>query len=130
MRPVKGFELYAWVFMRLSGVLLLFLALGHLTIMHLIHSVEEVSYDFVAERFTTPYWRTYDWLMLTLAMTHGVNGMRTIIKDYVHRPALRTFALYGLYIVGALLFVIGTWVLVAFQPEVGLSAPAVTEMVP
>ena len=31
-RPTGGFELYAWLFMRVSGVLLLFLALGHLAI--------------------------------------------------------------------------------------------------
>ena len=47
-RPSGGVELVAWLFMRFSGVLLLFLALGHLFIMHVINSIHEIDYDFVA----------------------------------------------------------------------------------
>ena len=36
-KPTRGnFELYAWVFMRISGVLLVLLVLGHFAIMHVI----------------------------------------------------------------------------------------------
>ena len=42
-RPQGGLELYAWLFMRISGVVLLFLALGHLAIMHLINNIEVVN---------------------------------------------------------------------------------------
>ena len=39
-RQPKGgggsFELYAWVFMRISGVLLVLLVLGHFAIMHVL----------------------------------------------------------------------------------------------
>lgn len=117
-KPTKGFELYTWVFMRLSGLLLLFLAVGHMVIMHLVHTVENISYEFVAQRFATPFWRGYDWLMLSLAMLHGVNGMRIIINDYIHRPALRNKVLMSLYILAGLLLVLGTWVLVGFEPKV------------
>ncbi len=102
--------------MRLSGLLLLFLAVGHMVLMHLVHTVEEVSYAFVAQRFTTPFWRVYDWLMLALAMFHGTNGMRTIINDYVHKPGAKRLTLGFLYVASGLLFVLGTWVLVAFKP--------------
>ncbi len=50
-RPTGGLELWSWLFMRLSGLLLLFLALGHLVIMHLVHNVDEISYAFVASRY-------------------------------------------------------------------------------
>ena len=33
-RPVGGFELWTWLFMRISGIVLLFLAVGHVLIMH------------------------------------------------------------------------------------------------
>ena len=44
-RPESGFELYAWVFMRLSGILLLVLALVHLFYMHVLNSVDALHGD-------------------------------------------------------------------------------------
>ena len=41
-RPESGFELYAWLFMRVSGVVLLVMAILHLAIMHIINSSERV----------------------------------------------------------------------------------------
>jgi succinate dehydrogenase / fumarate reductase membrane anchor subunit len=114
--PARGFERSAWLFMRLSGLLLIFLAVGHLAIMHLIHSVEEVNYAFVAERFTTPFWRGYDLLMLWLAMAHGTNGLRTILDDYVHAPAWNRIVKSGLYLLVTTLLVMGTLVLFTFKP--------------
>ena len=75
-RPESGLELYAWIFMRISGLALLFLALGHLLMMHIIHNVASIDFRFVAARYATPFWRTYDLLMLWFAMIHGVNGVR------------------------------------------------------
>jgi succinate dehydrogenase hydrophobic anchor subunit len=54
-RPA-GFELWTWLFMRLSGIVLLFLAVGHVLIMHVLEDgVQRVNYDFVAVR--RPGWR-------------------------------------------------------------------------
>lgn len=115
-RPSGGLELYAWIFMRVSGVVLLFLALGHLTVMHVINSIEVIDYEFVAGRFATPFWRTYDLVMLWLAMIHGVNGMRTLVDDYIHPPGWRVLLLASLYVVGFILLVLGSLVIVTFQP--------------
>ena len=35
-RPVGGFELWSWLFMRISGIVLLVLAVGHTLIMHVV----------------------------------------------------------------------------------------------
>ena len=48
------------VYAGLRGVVLLFLALGHLAIMHLINSIHVIDFDFVADRYQTPFWRIYD----------------------------------------------------------------------
>ena len=119
-RPQGGVELWWWLFMRLSGIALLVLALGHLIIMHMIHPVEEISYEFVARRYTTAFsgWRWYDWWMLSLAMLHGVNGMRTIIDDYVEHDVWRLILLLGLFVGGTFLWGIGSIVILAFQPVV------------
>src|SRR5687768_4218477 len=43
-RPTSTFEVYSWFFMRVSGVVLLFMVLGHLAIMHIINSVDTIDY--------------------------------------------------------------------------------------
>ena len=42
---------------------------------------------------------------------HGFLGVRTVVLDYIHRPGLRTGVLWVLYILGVVLFVIGTQVI-------------------
>lgn len=115
-RPDSGLELYAWLFMRISGVVLLFMALGHLTIMHIINNIEVVNYSFVAERFATPFWRTYDLVMLWLAMIHGANGVRYLIDDYISARGWRLVSLGSLYVVSFIILALGSLVIFTFQP--------------
>ena len=109
--------------MRVSGVLLVGLALGHLWIMHVIHTVDEIDYNFVVERFGTAFsfWRWYDLLLLVLAMIHGLNGVRILIDDYVHPPVARRVALGLLWIIGGAFLIIGALVLLTFQPQAARS---------
>ena len=115
-RPDSGLELYAWLFMRISGVVLLFMALGHLCIMHIINNIEVINYAFVAKRFATPFWRTYDLVMLWLAMIHGVNGIRTLVEDYISARGWRLVSLASLYVVGFIILALGSMVIFTFQP--------------
>jgi succinate dehydrogenase / fumarate reductase membrane anchor subunit len=116
-RPRNRLELYAWLFMRLSGILLLFLAVGHVLIMHVLDTgVERVDFDFVAERWSSPLWRTWDWMLLSLALLHGIVGMRTIILDYIRRPGARLAWNWAFGIVGFTLFVLGTVIVFTFDP--------------
>lgn len=115
-RPESGVELYAWLFMRVSGVVLLFMALGHLAIMHIIHNVEVIDYQFVVRRYATPFWRTYDLVMLWLALIHGLNGLRTLIEDYVSARGWRAFSLASLYVLGFVFLALGSLVILTFQP--------------
>lgn len=118
-RPTGGLELYAWLFMRVSGIVLLFLALGHLAIMHLINSVDEINFAFVAGRWQNPLWRLYDWFLLSLALVHGWNGIRTMVGDYVRSPGLRVFSLVLVWSLTIVFLVAGTLVIALFQPALG-----------
>jgi succinate dehydrogenase / fumarate reductase membrane anchor subunit len=102
--------------MRISGVVLLFLALGHLAIMHIINNIEVIDYSFVAGRFVTPFWRTYDVVMLWLAMIHGTNGIRTLVDDYVSARGWRLVSLASLYVVSFVILALGSLVIFTFQP--------------
>ena len=116
-KPPGGGELWAWLFMRASGVVLLFLALGHLAIMHLINTIHLIDFDFVADRYRTPFWRVYDFLLLTLALIHGLNGVRTIIDDTIRAPRWRALSLGSLYVIGTVFLTLGVVVIVTFNPQ-------------
>jgi succinate dehydrogenase / fumarate reductase membrane anchor subunit len=115
-RPQGGIDLLAWIFMRVSGVVLLFMVLAHLAIMHIINNIEVINYHFVAERYATPFWRTYDVVMLWLAFIHGLNGVRVMIDDYVGSSGWRAFSLASLYVLGFVFLVLGSLVILTFNP--------------
>jgi succinate dehydrogenase / fumarate reductase membrane anchor subunit len=117
-RPVGGFELWMWLFMRISGLLLLVLAVGHVLIMHVVdEGVGRVNFGFVATRWSSPFWRTWDWAMLVLALIHGINGLRVIVLDYVRPAGVRFAANMFFYMTGFVLFVLGTVIVFTFDPS-------------
>lgn len=114
-RP-SSFEVWSWFFMRISGVVLLFLVLIHLYIMHIVGSgVERVDFEFVSQRWSNVGWKTFDWLMLFLALLHGANGLRVVIEDYIGSPGVRTAVKSVLYTVTFILMIMGTAVIVTFN---------------
>lgn len=113
-RPVESkFELYAWLFMRVSGILLIFMALFHLWQMHIQTPIDDVTWQFVADRFTTPFWRIYDLVMLWLALLHGLNGLRIVIDDYLS-GGVRVVLFALAVVIGFVLLLVGSYTLVSF----------------
>ncbi|MEK6544463.1 MAG: succinate dehydrogenase [Elusimicrobiota bacterium] len=96
----------AWLYLRVSGILVLFLALGHLYIMHIANSIETIDSAFAAERLSAPVWRAYDFLLLTLALSHGGFGINNILQDCINEKR-KKLASGIVLIVCAALFVIG-----------------------
>jgi succinate dehydrogenase / fumarate reductase membrane anchor subunit len=116
-RPAGGYELGSWLFMRITGILLLVLAVGHVLIMHVLGGgVERVDFKFVELRWASPFWRTWDWLLLSLALLHGVNGLRVIVLDYVKSPGKRFAMTWFFNVVGVILFALGTIIVFTFNP--------------
>ena len=117
-------EMYGWVFMRVSGVLLLVLIFGHLFV-NLIagEGINAIDFGFVAGKWASPFWQTWDLLMLWLAMIHGTNGLRTIINDYAERDMTRLWLKSLLYAAFTITVVLGTLVIYTFEP-CPLGAPA------
>jgi len=115
-----NFELYSWVFMRLSGLLLIVLVLGHLFIMFMVDDgIKRIDFAFVAGRWSSPFWQTWDLLQLWLAELHGVNGLRTIINDYAERDQTRFWLKMLLYTSAVLVLSLGTLVIFTFAPQGG-----------
>jgi succinate dehydrogenase / fumarate reductase membrane anchor subunit len=84
IRVQRSFERYAFVAMRLTGVALLVLAVGHMMIQHVLNSSTNLTLQFVAEQWNSWGWKAYDLLLLAFAYSHGINGLRNVLEDYVH----------------------------------------------
>lgn len=118
-RSRTNFEMLAWLFMRLSGVVLVFLILGHLIIQLMLDGgVSKISFAFVAGRWASPFWQGWDLLMLWLAMLHGANGMRTVINDYAERDTTRFWLKVLLVAATVFTVLLGTLVIFTFDPNI------------
>jgi succinate dehydrogenase cytochrome b556 subunit len=118
-KPRSGFEFYMWLFMRVSGLLLIVIALFHVFWMHIIIGVEQINFWTIVERWTGPegaFWRLYDLLLLAFAFTHGANGTRNVIDDYVHAPGWRAFIRIALIVFWFVLMGMGAFIIFTFTP--------------
>ena len=112
-----NWEKWGWIYMRVSGVLLVVLIFGHLFVnLFLGDGVSQIDFAFVAGKLRDPFWQWYDFLLLTLALIHGTNGMRTIVNDYVAKASVRRILHTALVASTAVLLVLGTLVLFTFDP--------------
>jgi succinate dehydrogenase / fumarate reductase, membrane anchor subunit len=89
-RSNSNVERYSWIFMRISGLVLVFLVLGHLLIMNILDG----------------------------GVQHGANGMRTVISDYAERDKTRFWLLTLLAVATVFTLVLGTLVIFTFDPNI------------
>ncbi|MEO7294951.1 MAG: succinate dehydrogenase [Candidatus Limnocylindria bacterium] len=115
----SGRERFWWYFMRLSGLALVFLALGHMFIMHVLVVItgQEINFAFVQSRWGTPFWRIYDLMLLVLAFVHGVNGARVVVSDYVTHRTARSLIIGALLLISAIWLVAGIAIIAFFDPS-------------
>lgn len=113
----SNYELYGWIFMRASGVVLIALIFGHLFVNLLAgDGIKAIDFAFVGGKWTSPFWQVWDLLMLWLAMIHGTNGVRTIINDYAEKDRTRGVLKVLLYTACVVVIVLGTLVIFTFVP--------------
>ncbi len=113
----SNYELWSWLFMRGSGVILVVLIFGHLFVNLMMgDGVAAIDFAFVGGKWTNPFWQIWDLLMLWLAMIHGTNGVRTVINDYADKYATRITLKSLLYVGFVITVVLGTLVIFTFEP--------------
>jgi len=116
-RKQANWEKYGWLFMRVSGPLLIVLIFTHLVVNLVVgDGIKAIDFAFVAGKWADPFWQVWDMAMLWLALIHGTNGMRTIVNDYVEKETLRKGLVTTLWAVGGLLILLGTLVIFTFDP--------------
>jgi succinate dehydrogenase / fumarate reductase cytochrome b subunit len=118
-RRMDRFELNVWLFMRISGFLLIVLALLHMFILHFLISVEAITFQTIIDRWQDRqfgwFWRTYDLALLFFAFSHGMLGLRYVIEDYVHSIGWRRLLLLGAGAFWAVLILMGAWIIFFFR---------------
>jgi succinate dehydrogenase / fumarate reductase membrane anchor subunit len=111
-----GFETFSWYYFRASGIILVLMVIAHLVIMHVTNDVSCTNYAFVAARYANPFWRLFDWLLLTITLTHGINGLRVVIGDYVREARTRLVLVWLCGLLLLAFFMLGTITIMSFHP--------------
>lgn len=112
-----NWEKWGWIYMRVSGVILVVLIFGHLFMNLMIgEGIHALNFGFVAGKLSDPFWQWWDVAMLWLALIHGANGMRTLVNDYAHNRFVNAVLKWALLISTVILIVLGTLVVFTFDP--------------
>ena len=107
----KNYETWAWLFMRYSAVLLIPLVWIHILINDVLVGVHAIDLTYVQQRWALMGWRVYDILLLSFTFAHGVNGLRIVTRDYLHKLSHRKMLDWGL---------LGFWLLVSLIGAVAI----------
>ncbi|MCT1366452.1 MULTISPECIES: succinate dehydrogenase hydrophobic membrane anchor subunit [Kocuria] len=113
----NNFEMFAWLYMRVSGVILIVLIFGHLFVNLMVgDGVHAIDFGFVGGKWANPFWQVWDLIMLWLAMLHGTNGVRTVIDDYAEKDKTRFWLKTLLFLAAGFILLVGTLVIFTFSP--------------
>ena len=115
VQPNSRFDLYAWFFMRIAGIVLLFLAVFHILYMHFYIQVDSINFAVIALRWKNPFWRVYDFSLLAFGFTHGMNGARMVLEDYVPKGRWQNLGRGVLLVMWLALLSMGAWIIFAFK---------------
>ena len=96
-----------WLYQRISAIFLaiLFWLHYHLFVRRFIAS-GGVSYTDLMERLSNPWFKLLETAFIFFALSHGLNGLWSIIEDYVHNNTHKRFLSIFLWVTGVLLFLI------------------------
>jgi succinate dehydrogenase / fumarate reductase, membrane anchor subunit len=128
------FELYMWFFTRVSGILLLMMAAFNIVYANLaggygvLDAGAQMRWAFfpisfhvqstkveVTPNFYNPFWQAYTFLMIAFAATHGLNGIRVILQDYIRHPLLMAWIKALLVVLWVVSMVAASFVIFVFQ---------------
>jgi succinate dehydrogenase / fumarate reductase, membrane anchor subunit len=85
---------WAWLFQRISAVILL-VALGlHIVFLHYVNSGEPLKYSEIILRLKTPLFITLDILLLLFGIYHALYGLYSVFLDFKSGTKERALVLF------------------------------------
>jgi succinate dehydrogenase / fumarate reductase, membrane anchor subunit len=103
-----------WLFQRLSGLVLVGILLTHFFLLHFTVEGHSLTFDQIYKRLTTHSWKTLDLIFLYLALFHGLNGIWTVIADYINKGWMKISAFCLIILAGLWLSVYGSLTILNF----------------
>ena len=97
----------SYLIIRVTGVMLAVLALGHFGLEHIANDVANTNASFVAKRWTSTLWVTWDGLLLGTTVLHAGAALVGVVRDYRPEPRSRRRWLGTLLGVVVLLLLVG-----------------------
>jgi succinate dehydrogenase hydrophobic anchor subunit len=104
-----------YILVRVTGLLLAILVLGHFTLTHIVHDVADTNAAFVTRRWSSVLWIAWDWLMLAAAITHGAAGLWIAIDDYSSATTARRRRHHVLLGISTVALAVGTLTIVVAE---------------
>ncbi len=92
---------------RITGVLLAVLALGHFAVVHIVNDVAATDSSFIARHWSSALWVVWDGLLLVTVLVHLGTASVAVVRDYWTGPVGQRRMLAGLRVTLGVLFVIG-----------------------
>lgn len=128
-----SFEYLMWIFTRISGVALILLAIIGITAAFIMGARTQVDvgtlmrWTFfpnpnhvvnsnipdVTVGWANAYWQIMQMLVIFFGGTHGINGIRMVIEDYVGASWLRIFLRGLLFLVWLFMMILAVYVILA-----------------
>ncbi|MDQ3911723.1 MAG: succinate dehydrogenase hydrophobic membrane anchor protein [Actinomycetota bacterium] len=108
----RGRHSFYFVMVRVTGLMLAILVLGHFALTHIVTDVAETGAEFIDQRWGSALWLLWDWAMLTAALLHGAAGVSISIEDYTPDSRKRKRRQRLLVLISTLLFVLGLTIIV------------------
>jgi succinate dehydrogenase / fumarate reductase membrane anchor subunit len=96
----------AWLLQRISSVLLFVMLLLHFVTYHFI-AKGVYTWENVVQKMQSPWFNLLQFLFLTTALYHGINGIWMVTEDYIHHKIWRQVIFSVLVFLGLSLFFIG-----------------------
>lgn len=104
--------------LRLSGAILAILALGTFVAITMSGGgISRFGFAYMAGRWSNPFWQAWDLALLWLAVPHGVIGLCAASRAHATNPNDRLWARVLIVLVGATTLVVGTLVILTFDPN-------------
>jgi len=104
-----------WFLQRVTGAVLLLMVLFHFVFMHFVTRSQDITYEWVAKRFSNPLWKVFDESFLLLALWHGFYGFKMVADDYIRSNGWRIFWVSLAFLLAFLLLVMGSITVISFQ---------------
>ncbi|MDP6125244.1 MAG: hypothetical protein QGH20_05780 [Candidatus Latescibacteria bacterium] len=110
----------AWLFQRLSGMVLVLLTIGHFVLMHM-DTASGHTYTAVVSRLSGPFGVWYKagyFTFVVLGLYHGLNGIYNIIRDFKLSSGWNLTAISVLIITGIAFGAMGFTTILHFNAPV------------